>query len=109
MDTSLLVGRIRKWLGQKVAVLCNRYQYRGILIDAEESHVTLANGTSVEVSGTANNDCPTVEDPVANTDLIIPMGMIELIYQPQWSQAPLPGEKDYKATGVYGCGARSTT
>jgi len=33
----------RSYLGQKVAILCNRYQYRGILLDISPFEIVLAN------------------------------------------------------------------
>jgi hypothetical protein len=81
--------------GQKVAVLCARYQYRGILHAAGPNALVLSNTTAIEDSGASNLEKPKVEDVIGST-LIIPSDAIEIVYQPNWAQAPLPGEDTRK-------------
>ena len=79
----------KRFAGQQVAVLCNRYQYRGILEDVTSDGLVLQNATCVEVSGACCMEKPNVEDPIGG-DLLVMGPMIEIIYQPKWCFAPLP-------------------
>ena len=87
---------LSNYVGQKVAVLCNRYQYRGVFSqvigDGLDRVLVLANATAVEASGPSSGDTPNTEDPIGGS-VLIPYQMVELVYQPNWSQAPLPGER----------------
>jgi hypothetical protein len=80
-------------VGQKVAIMCPRYQYRGVLAEANADHIVLANAVSVEESGRAMQPKATLEDPIG-TSLLIPYASIEIVYQPNFAHAPLPGEDD---------------
>ena len=80
------------YIGQKVAVLCARYQYRGILAAALTDCVIIADSTSVEISGPSNELMPNTEDAI-NGSVCIKYDAIEIVYQPNWSNSPLPGEK----------------
>jgi hypothetical protein len=77
-----------QFLGQPVAILCARYNYRGILSHVGEDCVVLAQARAVETSGSASQETPTTEDPVGSS-IVISMGAIEIIYQPRWCFAPL--------------------
>jgi hypothetical protein len=81
----------KKFVGQKVAVLCARYQYRGILSEVGTDYLVLAMSTSVERSGISQAVRPEQED-VIGSSIIIKTDAIELFYQPNWVNAPLPGE-----------------
>jgi hypothetical protein len=78
-------------LRQKIAVLCNRYQYRGILKQVTADGLILDNATCVEVSGASGNRRPQLEGPF-NVVAITFAQMIELVHQLRWVFAPLPGE-----------------
>lgn len=78
-------------VGQKCAVLAARYQYRGIMSQVTDTRITLANACAVEVSGTSNSAQPQTEDPIG-TSIHISMSAIEIVYQPNWCFALLPGE-----------------
>ena len=78
-------------VGQKVAVIANRYQYRGILSEVTDTRITLANSTAVESSGASSGNAPSVEDPIGGS-VHIAMSAVEIVYQPNWVFAPLPGE-----------------
>lgn len=78
-------------VGQKVAVLAARYQYRGVLSEVTDDRLTLANACAVEISGPNNQDAPNTEDPIGGS-VHISMNAIEILYQPNWCFAPLPGE-----------------
>lgn len=86
---------VAKYEGQKVAVLCARYQYRGILAQAGPNALVLANATAIEDSGASSLEKPKAEDIIGST-LIIPSDAIEIVYQPNWVRAPLPGEDNKK-------------
>ena len=78
--------------GQKVAALCGRYQYRGVLSDVTDDGISLSNAACVEISGRSNADAPETEDNIGSTVFIMKRA-IEIVYQPQWVNADLPGEK----------------
>jgi hypothetical protein len=82
---------IQQFVGQKVAFLCCRYQYRGVLSQVLDDAVLLANATSVEVSGATASEAPQTEDAIGST-IMIKLDSIEIFYQPNWCYAPLPGE-----------------
>ena len=77
--------------GQKVAVLAARYQYRGVMSEVSEDSITLANACAVEISGACSEEQPRTEDPVGGA-VHISLGAVEIVYQPNWVNAPLPGE-----------------
>ena len=81
-----------KFIGQKVAVLCARYQYRGLLSAVDDECTVLANSTAIEISGSAQLELPQTEDNIGSS-IIIKNDAIELLYQPKWARAKLPSEK----------------
>ena len=81
----------KDYVGQKVAVISARYQYRGILSHVADDCLVLSHATSVEVSGVTQANAPTTEDPIGGS-IVIKSDAIELLYQPTWVNAPLPGE-----------------
>lgn len=83
----------KEYIGQKVAVIAARYQYRGILSKVCQDCIVLANACSVEVSGVTMSEHPQTEDVIGGS-IIIKNDAIELFYQPKWCFAPLPGENE---------------
>ena len=81
-----------KFIGQKVAVLCARYQYRGILSEVLKDCIVLANATSIEISGPSQSAAPQIEDSIGSS-IFIKNDAIEILYQPKWAMAKLPSEK----------------
>lgn len=81
----------KEYEGQKVAVMCARYQYRGVLSHVGTDHLVLANATAVETSGTASGETPQTEDAI-NGSVVIKNDAVEILYQPRWCHARLPGE-----------------
>ena len=81
----------KNYVGQKVAVLCARYQYRGKLTKVTSDCILLANARSVEISGPSNSDHPEREDNIDGT-IAIKNDAIELFYQPQWVYFELSDE-----------------
>jgi len=83
----------KMYIGQKVAILCGRYQYRGILVDVIADFAILANARSVEISGPSENKSPEREDLI-NGPMFIRIDSIEVIYRPRWSEADLTEEQE---------------
>lgn len=86
-----------EFTGQRIALLCVRYHYRGILSQVGKDFVILANACSVEVSGRAQSETPETEDPIGSF-VTIRTDAIEIAWQPKWVNAPLPGEEGYRST-----------
>lgn len=63
------------FVGEKVAVLCARYQYRGILSKAEDDHLVLSNARAIESSGASKQAQPSSEDPI-DGDVAISYGAV---------------------------------
>jgi hypothetical protein len=82
---------LKKFVGQKIAVICARYQYRGILSIVAEDCIVIANATAVETSGISSAAAPQVEDNIGSS-IVIKNDAIELVYQPNWCNAKLPSE-----------------
>ena len=70
--------------GQRIAIWCMRYTYRGIVKSVTEDCVTLEDAYAVEVSGRATNSKVETEDKIPS-DLCINLGAVEIICQPTWS------------------------
>ena len=81
----------KAFLGQKVAILAARYQYRGRLSLVTSDSLVLANATAIESSGASNSAAPTTEDAIGGS-VVIKFDAVEILYQPTWVNAPLPGE-----------------
>jgi len=78
-------------MGQKVALLCARYHYRGVVAAVLEDSVVLADAASVETSGASNRETPEVEDAECGS-ICIKLDAVEIIHQPRWVNAPLQSE-----------------
>jgi len=77
-----------EYIGQPVAILCARFNYRGILSKVTDDCVILAQARAVESSGASSADRPNSEDPIGSS-VIISLNAVELVYQPQWVFASL--------------------
>ena len=88
---------INQHLGQKIAVLCARYQYRGVVAHVGDDFIVLANARSVEISGPSAKAEPEREDDIGGF-VIIKHDAIEIAYQPTWSQWPLSFEEEPVST-----------
>ena len=80
-----LVGIVSHFIGQPVAVLCARYQYRGILskVAKDGSCIVISDAKSVEVSGPSSATKPNTEDEIAS-DVMVKLDAVEIVYQPRW-------------------------
>jgi len=79
---------LNEYIGQPIAVLCARFNYRGILSKVCEDCIILAQARAVESSGASNSDRPNSEDTIGSS-VVISLNAVELIYQPFWASAPL--------------------
>lgn len=95
--TMKMTQHLSEFVGQKVAILAARYQYRGQLAHVGEDFAVLANACAVESSGPTLSDRPNREDPIGGS-VAIATQAIEIVYQPQWAMAPLPSEDGYVNT-----------
>lgn len=85
---------IEMYVGQKVACLCARYQYRGILSKVLKDGFILSQATAVETSGASKRNRPEKEDPIGNS-VVIAADAMEIFYTPEWCNYFLPGDDDY--------------
>jgi hypothetical protein len=85
---SCFADLLKQYIGQQVAVLCARYQYRGVLSECLSDSLVLANAASVEISGPSNQTAPNTEDKI-HSSVVIKYDAVEIFYQPKWAFAPL--------------------
>ena len=76
------------YVGQPLAVLCARFNYRGVLSVVGEDFLVLAQARAVESSGASSQERPSNEDPIGSS-VVISLNAVELVYQPNWCFAPL--------------------
>lgn len=72
--------------GQKVVILCARYQYRGTVSEVGEDFCVLANPDVIEVSGSAQADRPERTDSIPES-IPVKYDAIEMCYRPAWIDA----------------------
>jgi hypothetical protein len=75
---------LQMYIGQPLAILCARFNYRGILSVVGEDFVVLAKARAVESSGASSQERPSNEDSIGSS-VIISLNACELIYQPNWA------------------------
>jgi hypothetical protein len=66
---------LTQFIGQPVAILCARFNYRGIL-------------SAVESSGASSQERPSNEDSIGSS-VIISLNAVELVYWPNWAYSSL--------------------
>lgn len=81
---SNMANVLKEYVGQPVAILCARFNYRGILSKVTDDCVVLAKARAVESSGASSSDRPNSEDPIGGS-VVISLNAVELIYQPNWA------------------------
>jgi len=79
---------MQAYIGQPLAILCARFNYRGILSKVGQDYCVLAQARAVESSGASSQERPSNEDPIGSS-VIISLNAVELIYQPVWCFANL--------------------
>jgi len=80
-----------QFIGQRVAVMAARWQYRGVVSKVLTNAVVLSPAMAVEVSGASDSAAPNTEDTVGPF-VCIKFDAIEMVYQPNWVNAPIRGE-----------------
>lgn len=80
---SNMANVMKEYVGQPVAILCARFNYRGILSKVTDDCVILAQARAVESSGASSSERPNSEDPIGSS-VIISLNAVELVYQPNW-------------------------
>jgi hypothetical protein len=85
---TVMKDALQMYIGQPLAILCARFNYRGILSVVGEDYVVLAKARAVESSGASSQERPSNEDAIGSS-VIISLNAVELIYQPNWCMAPL--------------------
>ena len=85
---TIMKDALQMYVGQPLAILCARFNYRGILSTVCEDFVVLAQARAVESSGASSQDRPSNEDPIGSS-VVISLNAVELVYQPNWCMAPL--------------------
>ena len=85
---TVMKDALQMYLGQPLAILCARFNYRGLLSVVGEDYVVLAKARAVESSGASSQERPSNEDAIGSS-VIISLNAVELIYQPNWCMAPL--------------------
>ena len=79
---------LQAYVGQPLAILCARFNYRGILSTVGEDFVVLAQARAVESSGASSQERPSNEDQIGSS-VVISLNAVELIYQPNWAFSSL--------------------
>jgi len=79
---------LQMYIGQPLAILCARFNYRGILSVVGEDFVVLAKARAVESSGASSQERPSNEDNIGSS-IIISLNAVEIFYQPVWAFASL--------------------
>lgn len=85
-------GLLEKHIGEKVVMICARYQYWGILSEVNERTLVLAKAVAVESSGSAQGEAPQDIDNIG-TSIIIMLDAVECLYWPKWVNNTLPSEE----------------
>ena len=85
---TIMKDALQMYIGQPLAILCARFNYRGLLSTVGEDFVVLAQARAVESSGASSQDRPSNEDPIGSS-VVISLNAVELVYQPNWCMAPL--------------------
>jgi hypothetical protein len=85
---TVMKDALNMYIGQPLAVLCARFNYRGILSTVGDDFLVLAQARAVESSGASSQERPSNEDSIGSS-VIISLNAVELIYQPNWCFASL--------------------
>lgn len=81
-------GCLKEYLGKPIAVLCQKYVYRGILAKVNDDSIILSKAKQVETSGASKGSAPEKEENCGDS-LMVWIRSIELVFQPNWCLAPL--------------------
>jgi len=75
--------------GDRVAIVCNRYRYRGEIKSVTDDCVVLEKAIAVEVTSRSK----IITEDWIGSDVFIPRATIEMICRPKWCEAPLELEQ----------------
>ena len=75
-----------RYEGQKIVILCARYQYRGTVTEIGQDFCVLANPDVIEVSGSATGENPERTDSIPES-IPVRYDAIEMCYRPNWIDA----------------------
>lgn len=87
-DKSDFNDSIKELIGKPVAVLCQRFYYRGILAKMDLNGIVLSKARAILNSGPSAGDTPVSEETIGRPVFIMRQS-IELVFQPNWCFAPL--------------------
>lgn len=73
-------------VGQRIAVLCARYWYRGTLAAVNHEAILVTDGYAVEETGSATAAAPVQEDKIPG-DFLLRVDFVEFVGQPTWADA----------------------
>lgn len=82
-----------RYSGKAIAILCNRYWYRGILAHACDEYITLSKPFTVEVTGEMEGE-QAIQEMSIPSDVHISPGAIELVCVPKWASYGYKEESD---------------
>jgi len=74
--------------GQPVAVICNRYVYRGLVSGIGSDHFVLEKAWAVSATGKCQSEKAGDEEPIG-CSIAISYSAVEIVFQPDWAFAPL--------------------
>ena len=77
--------------GQPVAVICNRYVYRGLVSGIGSDHFVLEKPWAIPGTGKCQAEKAADEEPIGSS-IAIRYSAIEIVFQPDWAFAPLEVE-----------------
>jgi hypothetical protein len=92
-DCNTFKDVVSLYIGQKLAIMAARYQYRGFVAAVLDDCVILSNAYVVESSGPATREKPETEDDLGGSAMI-KFDAIEVVHQCRWVFAKLPGEDE---------------
>lgn len=78
---------LRTKIDKSIAILCQRYVYRGILKNIYPNYLVLDKCCAVEHAGRSEKKETEKEDYIEKPIRIF-VSRIELIYEPKWANAP---------------------
>lgn len=91
----MLLDVIASYTGQPVAILCNRYWYRGVVRDVGTDYLVLDPARVVTDTGPFNAERPNAEAAIPSP-LVIAAGTIEQFCQPGWAWFEMPVARPQK-------------
>lgn len=79
---------LQAYVGQRVAIICARFNYMGVVSSVGSDHVILANAYAIEESGSSSGERPITADCITSS-VVISLGAVEIIMQPRWCFADM--------------------